>query len=124
MNPAPPVMHTRVLFSDIRASSPRVAVSGPRFGAREEPGVIASEGKELFARDAVALERRDLLARAFERRDDDQIELHALVIPNGLHRDAEKLRPGFGVEDRDRLEAVLLERQVGQLRRLAASVDR
>jgi hypothetical protein len=57
-----------------------------------------------------------------ERSDDHQVEVHRRVIAHVADRHAEERALGI-IEDGDRLDAELAQRQVGQLRRLPAAVD-
>src|SRR6188474_969233 len=85
---------------------------------------LLPERDELVARHPVVEQySHELLRRPLERRDDDQVVLERGVVAYGMHRHAQKLRALFAVEDGDRLEPGLLEREVGELRRLAAPED-
>src|SRR5260370_6452124 len=86
--------------------------------------MIAPEREELFGRNTLALERDDLLPRALERGDDHQVVDDSLMVPHRLDRDPEELATALDVEDRHRLEAEFLQREIGELGRLATPVDR
>src|SRR5438128_520207 len=79
--------------------------------------------KQFVQRHAVGDERVELLARRLQRREDHQVVADLIVLADGAHRHAEELVAAVEVEDRDRLEPALFEREIRELRRFAAPED-
>src|SRR2546426_12377431 len=74
-----------------------------------------SEREQLLLRHPVPDERGDLLSGALERCDDDEIVGNLIVIADRPDRDAEKIAAADGIENRHRIEAAFLERQIREL---------
>src|SRR6476646_4716464 len=107
MKPAPPVMQMRFPLRAIRC--PLV--------------VVLTQRKQLFVGNAQFDQRGQLRSRSLERRHDHQVVRDLLVLGDRPHGNAEKLVPVRLVENRDRLQPRLAQRQIREFGRFTASVD-
>ena len=99
----------------------RTVAERARFGAGSgslRSGNCLSRGTPTFCRSAA------VLARSIERGDDHQVVFDRGVLGDRPDRHAEELAAAVLIEDRDRLHAGFLQRQIGELGGLAAAVDR
>src|SRR4051794_14217720 len=123
MKPAPPVMHTRLFVRAMRKPLSVMTGSGlGDFGGRPaaERGFLPQR-KQFIHRNTAADEQRELLAGTLERGDDHQVVVDLIVLTQRPDRHAEESVTAVDIENRDRLEAVLLQTEVRELRRLAAA---
>src|SRR4029453_10337700 len=97
MNPAPPVMPMRLPLSATSLSSALLSVmsvaAANRVGRLPRGRRLLPEGDEFVARHPVVEEHRhQLLGRALERGDDDQVVLDLRVVADRVHWHAKDLR--------------------------------
>src|SRR5436190_5122773 len=106
MNPAPPVMHTRLRVKAMGCSGPRAVVTAARshqLRRRRAPSRrILAEREQLVLRHPAPDERGDLVPRSLEGRHNHQIKRNLVVLGDRPHGHSQKLVTVVFVEDRDR----------------------